>query len=383
MQFNAYRPSSLLPTGSRLRINGVDRYPGAIVIVIAPRPGPATKVRVEEETPLTNGTFEAGHQTKMLIADDSAVSRKLVEFALSDCRYVLIFAKNGQEALQRIEEHNPELVIVDWLMPDLTGPEICQHIRARPHTSYAYIIVLTGKSEKQSLVEGLGAGADDYLTKPFNADELVARVGVGLRMIQLHREVEAKNVLLQQLALTDALTGLPNRRAIEEWAGRQLNGAVRHGFSFHVVMADLDQFKSVNDTYGHDAGDTVLNRFAEILRTNCRTSDICGRMGGEEFLLAFTHASDENARLVTERVRAQFEAAEFQFRRHTLTFTASFGIAGFKEMKAASTPVQTLKPPSFKSLLSRADAALYSAKRLGRNRVEIGSTLGGPSVQRG
>jgi two-component system chemotaxis response regulator CheY len=283
----------------------------------------------------------------------------------------LIFAKNGQEAVQRIEEHNPELVIVDWLMPDLTGPEICQHIRARPNTSYAYIIVLTGKSEKQSLVAGLEAGADDYLTKPFDAEELVARVGVGLRTIQLHREVEAKNVLLQQLALTDALTGLPNRRAIEEWAGRQLNGAIRHGFPFHVVMADLDKFKLVNDTYGHDAGDSVLRRFAEILKSNCRASDICGRMGGEEFLLAFTHASDEDAAMLTERVRAQFAAEQFRFRKHTLSFTASFGIAGLKVMKVTPTSLQTHKHRDFKSLLSQADAALYSAKRLGRNRVEI------------
>ena len=319
--------------------------------------------------PLTNPVIATDRPTRMLIADDSAVSRKLVEYALSDNRYVLIFAKNGQEAVQRVEEHNPELIILDWLMPDLTGLEICQHIRARPSAAYAYIIVLTGKSEKKSIVAGLGAGADDYLTKPFDEDELVARVGVGLRTIHLHREVEAKNVLLKELALTDVLTGLPNRRAIEEWAGRQLSGAVRHGFSFHVVMADLDHFKLVNDTYGHDAGDAVLKKFAEILRSNCRSSDICGRMGGEEFLLAFTHASDQNARVVTERVRTQFEAVEFRFRERTLTFTASFGVAGVNETEARA----------FKSLLSRADDALYSAKRLGRNRVELATAVAGTS----
>jgi two-component system cell cycle response regulator len=333
----------------------------------------ATQVIVKEEASLINGTLGPPHQIKMLIADDSAVSRKLVEYALSDRRYVLIFATNGQEAVQRVEEHNPELVVVDWLMPDLTGPEICQHIRARPDAPYAYIIVLTAKSEKHSLVAGLGAGADDYLTKPFDADELVARVGVGLRTIQLHREVAAKNVLLQELALTDALTGLPNRRAIEDWASRQLSSAVRHRFSFHVVMADLDHFKSVNDTYGHDAGDVVLKRFAEIVRSNCRSSDICGRMGGEEFLLSFTHVSDENAVRLAERVRAQFEAAEFRFRRHTVAFTASFGLAGLKEMKYTD----------FKSLLSQADAALYSAKRLGRNRVGIAAAMGMPDVTQG
>jgi diguanylate cyclase (GGDEF)-like protein len=306
----------------------------------------------------------------MLIADDSAVSRKLVEHALSDKQYFLIFAKNGREAVQRVAEHNPELVIVDWIMPDLTGPEICQHIRSRPNASRAYIIVLTGKSEKRNVVAGLGAGADDYLTKPFDQDELAARVGVGLRLIQLHREVEIKNVLLQELALTDGLTGLPNRRAIEEWAARQLSGAVRHGFSFHVVMADLDHFKRVNDTWGHAAGDVVLRKFAEILKTSCRSSDICGRMGGEEFLLAFTHASDQSAALVTERVRTRLEAAEFEFSEHKLSVTASFGVAGLKQRK----------PSDFNSLLSQADAALYSAKRQGRNRVETTPAAGGPLV---
>jgi two-component system, cell cycle response regulator len=310
--------------------------------------------------------LKAEQPVKMLIADDSAVSRKLVEYALSDKRYFLIFAKNGREAVQCVAEHNPELVIVDWIMPDLTGPEICQHIRSRPETSNAYIIVLTGKSEKQSVVAGLGAGADDYLTKPFDQDELAARVGVGLRLVRLHREVEIKNVLLQELALTDGLTGLPNRRAIEEWAARQLSGAVRHGFSFHVVMADLDHFKLVNDTWGHAAGDMVLKKFAEIMRASCRSSDICGRMGGEEFLLAFTHASDENAAMVTERVRARLEAAEFQFREHKLTVTASFGVAGLK----------ATEPSDFSLLLSQADAALYSAKRQGRNRVETASATG-------
>jgi two-component system, cell cycle response regulator len=254
-------------------------------------------------------------------------------------------------------------------MPDLTGLEICRRIRARPNAPHAYIIVLTGKSEKQSVVAGLSAGADDYLTKPFDQDELAARVGVGLRMIQLHRQVAAKNVLLQELAVTDTLTGLPNRRGIEEWAGRQMSCAMRHEFPFHVAIADLDHFKLVNDTYGHEAGDKVLVKFAEILRANCRTSDLCGRMGGEEFLLAFTHATDENAGLFAERVRAQLEATEFRFREHALKVTASFGVAGRKGMKTSD----------INSLISRADVALYSAKRRGRNRVETAPAVAGTS----
>jgi two-component system cell cycle response regulator len=224
-----------------------------------------------------------GQKTKVLVADDSAVSRKLVEHTLSEQQYSLIFANSGHEAIALFAEHAPALVIADWMMPDLTGIEICRHIRSRSQESYTYIIILTGEAKKENVVAGLAVGADDCLTKPFHDEELAARVGAGLRIVELHRQVQAKNRLLQELALTDALTGLPNRRAIEDWAVRQLRGAARHGFSFWAVLADLDHFKTVNDTYGHEAGDTVLKKFSEILRVNSRRSDICGRMGGEEF----------------------------------------------------------------------------------------------------
>ncbi|HWZ96136.1 MAG TPA: diguanylate cyclase [Candidatus Dormibacteraeota bacterium] len=303
----------------------------------------------------------AGGSIKVLVADDSAVSRKLVEHTLHENRYSLIFAKSGRETLELFTEHRPDLVIVDWIMPDLTGLEICQHIRSKPHSSYTYVILLTGKSEKKSVVEGLAAGADDYLTKPFHDEELLARVGVGFRIIELHREIEAKNLLLKELALTDPLTGLPNRRAIDDWAARQLSGAARHGFSFWVALADIDHFKTVNDTYGHEAGDTVLKTFSEILKSHSRKSDICGRIGGEEFLIVLTHTSEENAKLVIDRVRAAFEATQFNFDGNSLKVTASFGLAGFAGTRA----------PDFSRLVAQADAALYLAKRQGRNRLEL------------
>jgi diguanylate cyclase (GGDEF)-like protein len=307
--------------------------------------------------------LQAGEeQIRVLVADDSAVSRKVVEHTLSEKRLSLLFAKSGREAIDLFAEHHPSLVIVDWIMPDLTGIEICKHIRSKTKTSYTYIILLTGKSEKESVVEGLAAGADDYLTKPFHPEELVARVGVGLRILALQREIEVKNAMLQELALTDPLTTLPNRRAVEDWAARQLNGAARHGFSFWVALADLDHFKTVNDTYGHDAGDTVLKAFSQILKTKSRRSDICGRIGGEEFLFVLTHATKEDAKRVIECVRSELEATKFNFNGHCLTVTASFGLAGFAGTQA----------PDFSRLVAQADLALYSAKRMGRNRVEIG-----------
>jgi two-component system cell cycle response regulator len=301
-------------------------------------------------------------QIRVLVGDDSAVSRKLVEQTLSDERYSLVFAKNGRETVDHFAKHHPALVIVDWIMPDLTGIEICKHIRSKTKASYTYIILLTGKSGMESVVEGLAAGADDYLTKPFHPEELIARVGVGLRIMELQREIEIKNAMLQELALTDSLTGLPNRRAIEDWAARQLSGAARYGFSFWVALADLDHFKTVNDTYGHDAGDTVLKSFSHILKSKSRRSDICGRIGGEEFLFVLTHATKEDAKRVIDCVRAELEATKFNFNGNSLTVTASFGLVGFAGTRA----------PEFSQLVAQADLALYSAKRLGRNRVEIG-----------
>jgi diguanylate cyclase (GGDEF)-like protein len=307
--------------------------------------------------------LQAGEQQiRVLVADDSAVSRKLVEQTLSEKRYSLVFAKSGRETIDLFALHHPALVIVDWVMPDLTGIEICKHIRSKTQASYTYIILLTAKSAKESVVEGLAAGADDYLTKPFHPEELIARVGVGLRIMELQREIEIKNIMLQELALTDSLTSLPNRRAIEDWAARQLSGAARYGFSFWVALADLDHFKTVNDTHGHDAGDTVLKAFSQILKGKSRRSDICGRIGGEEFLFVLTHSTEEDAKRVMESVRAELEATKFNFNGNSLTVTASFGLAGFAGTRA----------PDFNRLVAQADLALYSAKRLGRNRVEVG-----------
>ena len=304
---------------------------------------------------------QAQQTIEVLVADDSAFSRKLVQHALADSHCSLIFAESGSKAVELFAQHRPALIIVDWVMPDLSGIEICKHIRSKANESYTYIIIVTGVTDKENLVKGLAAGADDYLTKPFNAEELKARVGVGIRLIELQRQIEAKNLLLRELALTDPLTGLPNRRAIEDWAFRQLNGAARYGFSFWVALADIDHFKTVNDTYGHEAGDIVLKKFSEILRATSRRSDICSRIGGEEFLFVLTHASQKDAFTVIDRVRAQLEATKFNFDGGTLAVTASFGIAGFQGTVA----------PDFNRLVSQADSALYSAKRLGRNRVEI------------
>src|SRR6266478_29780 len=297
---------------------------------------------------------------KILVADDSPLYRKLVEETLGREQYVVCFAKNGRQASDLLAEHHPALVITDWEMPDLTGIELCGQIRG-DRSSYTYIILLTSNADKDQIISGLAAGADDYLTKPFHSGELLARVAVGRRIVDLHREIQAKNRLLEELALTDPLTGLPNRRAVENWATRQLSGAARHGFSFWVVMADLDAFKRVNDTYGHEAGDVVLKRFADVLRANTRTSNICGRIGGEEFVVVITHVEKPNIQIAIDRIRRELEAEQFNFEGRILGITASFGVSGFQRGAL----------PDFSQVLREADIALYAAKRAGRNRVEF------------
>jgi two-component system, cell cycle response regulator len=297
----------------------------------------------------------------VLVVDDSPVARKTVEHALPAEDYVVLPAKTGREALEIFAKDRPRLVITDWLMPDLSGPELCRHIRSNFQDSFTYIILLTSNSNKSNVVEGLQSGADEYLTKPFDAAELRARIEVGRRIIGLHQEIEAKNRLLEQLALTDSLTGLPNRRAIEQWAIRELSGAQRHRFRFWVIVADLDQFKSVNDSYGHDAGDAVLKRFAEVLQTNSRCCDICGRIGGDEFLMIITHGAREGVQLAVERIREQLEQEAFRFAGRAVKVTASFGVAGY----------ELGEKTQFETLVVRADAALYAAKRQGRNRIEF------------
>ena len=298
---------------------------------------------------------------RVLAVDDSAIYRKLVEQSLSAERYAVLFAKNGREALDLFARLQPAVVITDWNMPDMGGLELCKRIRHDFPDCYCHLILLTSNSEKEQIVEGLAAGADDYLTKPFHSGELVARVEVARRIVDLHRQIQAKNRLLEEMALTDALTGLPNRRAIDIWATRQLSAAARFNFSFWAVMADLDFFKKVNDTYGHDAGDIALKAFAEILTAHTRQSDICARLGGEEFLIMMTHADKEGAETAVERIRKQFESTKFAFGNHAMTATASFGIAGFRGTEHSD----------WNAVVARADIALYAAKEKGRNRIEF------------
>jgi diguanylate cyclase (GGDEF)-like protein len=307
------------------------------------------------------------HNYHVLVVDDSPVYRKLVEQVLSSESYSLLFAADGREAIKLYAQHSPSIVITDWVLPDFSGLELCKQIRSDPNRPYTYIVVMTSNAEKGNVVKGLQAGADDYLTKPFDPGEMLARIGVGRRIIDLNRELAAKTRMLEEAARTDPLTGLPNRRAIEEWTGKQLRGATRHNFPLWVVLGDLDNFKAINDTLGHDAGDIVLKIFADVLKKNTRASDICGRLGGDEFIIVFTHVEADYIESTVNRFREQFASLSFPLQGKSVQVTASFGIAGIQDQKTCD----------FSTLLRKADQTLYEAKRGGRNLVRVSNI---PSV---
>lgn len=290
---------------------------------------------------------------RVLVVDDSPVSRKLLEHTVNEAPYHLVFAKDGSDALRLFAERPPDLVIADWELPDIPGPELCRIVRTKFDGAYTYLMLLTSNSDKRSIAEGLAAGADDYLTKPFDAEELRARVGVGRRVIEMHREIEAKTKALALDARTDPLTGLPNRRAVEEWAVKQISGAVRHGYSIWVVLADLDSYKPATDLFGREAGDAMLQAFGEMIKKNTRVSDMCGHMGGDQFTFVISHVSRQNMDLVLNRLRDKIANYDFTYHGVALPLFANFGLAG-------SEGGERLE---LRTLLQQADAALLDAKR--------------------
>src|SRR5580700_12306304 len=223
-----------------------------------------------------------GKNLQVLVVDDSPVYHKLVSDALFYQPYSLLHATSGSEALELFAKYSPPIVITDWMMPDLNGPELCKRIRASSKNLYTYLILLTSMSESDSLLKGLEAGADEFLTKPFDPAELQARMSVGRRIVQLHRQVDAKDRQIEESSRIDRVTGLPNHRAIQEWAAWQLKAAAQNGFSAWIVLGDVDSFGKINEQYGREAGDTVLREFSRIVKDSSLPADIVGRVGDDE-----------------------------------------------------------------------------------------------------
>jgi len=305
---------------------------------------------------------EPGKLVKILIADDSIVSRHLLEATLRKWGYEVTVACDGAEALQILErEDAPALIILDWMMPGMTGLEVCQKIRARGTEPYIYILLLTSKSQKEDLIEGMDAGADDYITKPFDQNELQVRLRAGTRLVDLQAQLLSAREALREQATRDSLTRLWNRSSILEALGRELARSERESSPLGVVIVDLDHFKYINDNHGHPAGDAVLREAARRMQQSVRQYDSVGRYGGEEFLILLPNCGETESYTQAERLRKQLTQTDINVNDTSLRITASFGVT-------AALPGE---PWTAEGLIRKADEALYIAKKSGRNRVEL------------
>ena len=297
---------------------------------------------------------------RVLIVDDDPTNRHLLSAMLLNTRHEFDEAPDGKTAWELLQKETINLVITDWMMPDMDGVELIDNIRKANFPHYIYVILLTARSTKADIVKGLEAGADDYLIKPFDLDELRARVNIANRIIDLERRQHESLERMQKMATHDSLTDLFNRRALYDIAENELARARRDNKPVSLVMMDIDHFKNVNDEYGHNIGDQALRRVATIILEKIRGYDTAGRWGGEEFLLVLPVTYLEEARQIAERVRQGIESAKIQLQggKH-LNLQASFGVS-------TAMPEDLL---TFDLLVHQADEALYDAKGEGRNRV--------------
>lgn len=306
-------------------------------------------------------TSEPESLGRILVVDDNRDNVEIIATRLRFRGYEIDEASDGIRALEQVRKAPPDLILLDVMLPDIDGYEISRRIKGDDKLPFIPIILVTARDTTQDKVAGLDAGADDYLTKPINFPELEARVRSMLRIKKLQDEIELKNRELERVSITDGLTGLFNHRHIHSLLHEEFERADRTGERLTVAMFDLDRFKSVNDTYGHQAGDRVLEQLADILRESAREIDRLGRYGGEEFMALLPDTGIEDGEVFVERVRREVARRPFQIgeNREPLRMTTSAGVATY--------PHQRIKDPE--TLVRLADEALYAAKSSGRNRV--------------
>ena len=296
---------------------------------------------------------------KVLVAEDEPVSRLRLQAFLSKWGYSVLVAPDGAEALRMFHRERPRLVVMDRMMPHMDGVDVCRTIRQQAPEPYVYIILLTAQDDAREIIEGFEAGADDYITKPFEVQELEARIRTGARIVELQEQLIAAREQLRIEATHDSLTGLLNRAAFFEGFQKEVVRARRYKTPLALIMADLDHFKAINDQHGHPNGDRVLRETARRLRTSIRASDVIGRYGGEEFVVAAPDCRLEDAQALAERFRASICAVPVEIGGEWIFVTMSLGVAATCDMDEADR------------LLQVADDALYRAKHAGRNTVEV------------
>jgi two-component system cell cycle response regulator len=298
---------------------------------------------------------------RVLVAEDDAMFRKILQNWLTKWGYQVTLAEDGAQAWEILQQEiRPQVLILDWMMPALNGLELCSKVRERNQTPYQYILLATAKDAKQDLVTGLEAGADDYLTKPFDRSELRARLRASNRILTLQEDQMRAHEQLRFQATHDALTGALNRGEILEMLKRELERGARAMTTTGILMLDIDHFKRINDTYGHLTGDAVLREVTNRVSKAVRSYDSVGRYGGEEFVVVLPGCSRDQVDHGAERVRAAVDSGPIQVGESNVFVTVSIGAA-----------VTTRSDISDCELLAAADIALYRAKKIGRNRTVI------------
>jgi len=299
-----------------------------------------------------------GDNMKILIVDDDPINRKILSQAVSDFGYEPITVDNGTDALESIKQRECSVVLLDWMMPGMDGIEVCREVRMLDSGIICYIIINSAKIGSDDIRIALEAGANDYISKKTDLVELKARIGVGVRTAQLEKKLIDLNNRLKHLVRIDSLTGLLNHASILKELSIELDRGRRDATSTSILMLDLDRFKTVNDTCGHQAGDQVLIRFSNLLTQSCRSFDRIGRYGGEEFLIVLPRTEDEECLAIGNRIRTQTETLQMSNEDINLRVTCSIGCC---------TTINSEKH-SF-SLIDAADSALFRAKKAGRNLV--------------
>lgn len=315
-----------------------------------------------------------GQDTKtrtILVVDDVPVNIQLLTTYLSSEGYNVISARDGEEAITQMQSQRPDLVLLDVMMPKKNGFEVCKLIKNNEETNFIPVIIVTALNELQDKIKGMDSGADDFISKPFNKLELLARVRSLLRIKYLHDELKDKVLQLQrakeelrQLAITDGLTNLYNYRYFKDHLQQELNRARRHDLNVSIVMIDIDHFKHYNDTHGHPAGDVVLKGIAQLLKDNIRNIDLAARYGGEEFSLVLIETNKAAAKIVAEKIRKLVENHKFAYEdtQPLGRITISMGVSTFPE-----------DGTDWETLVNVADKRLYLAKQAGRNAISAES----------
>lgn len=296
------------------------------------------------------------HAARILVAEDSALLRRMIGDVLRGNGWTVLEALDGASALHMARTEDPSVLLMAREMQGLDGLTVLDALRGDPHTADMPVVFVTGHTDARDLAEGLERGAHDYVRKPVDPVELVARIRTALRLRALHDELARRNAELEQLARTDVLTGLANRRHADDVLRATIASARRHDRTLSAVLVDVDRFKAVNDAHGHAAGDAVLREIAVRLAAGLREEDVAARWGGEEFLLLLPDSPD--ATVVCERLRASIAGTPINVHGVLqLSVSASFGWAPWSGEETGE------------ALVGRADVALYAAKDGGRDRV--------------